>query len=386
MPPGGDTLAAARPCLIAHIIFKLDVGGLENGLVNLINHMPEDRFRHVVICLTDYTEFRDRIRRADVSVHALHKPPGNHPGIYFRLWRLLRELRPDIVHTRNLAALEGMLPAALAGVPARIHSEHGREGDDLDGERYLRLRRLLDRLVHHYIALSRELEHFLREKVGASLDRVSQICNGVDTGRFHPAAGREPLPCPGFDQEGLFVIGTVGRMQPVKDQLTLVRAFILLLDRVPDGRRFLRLAVIGDGTLREQALALLDRAGARALAWFPGARDDVPELMRAMDLFVLPSLSEGISNTLLEAMATGLPVVATAVGGNPELVEDGRTGTLVPAADPEAMAAAMAGYVLDPDKRRCHGQAARRAAERNYSLDAMVRAYTGVYDKVLAAK
>ena len=113
--------------LVAHAIYRLDVGGLENGLVNLINRIPAQRFRHAIICLTEYSEFRQRLTRDDVAVYALHKPPGNSPMTQFRLWRLLNQLRPDIVHTRNMGALEATLPAALAGVPVRIHGEHGRD-------------------------------------------------------------------------------------------------------------------------------------------------------------------------------------------------------------------------------------------------------------------
>ena len=130
---GAKTREAADAPLIAHIIYRLDMGGLENGLVNLINRIPAERFRHAIICLTGYSEFRRRIRRSDVSVFALDKPPGNSPLTHFKLWRLLKQLRPDIVHTRNLAALEGTLPAALAGVPgAHPRRARPRRGD-LDG-------------------------------------------------------------------------------------------------------------------------------------------------------------------------------------------------------------------------------------------------------------
>ena len=152
--------------LVAHIIYRLDVGGLENGLVNLINHIPAERFRHAIICLTGYSEFRRRIRRSDVPVFALNKPAGNSPLTHFKLWRLLKQLRPDIVHTRNLAALEGTLPAALAGVPVRIHGEHGRDVGDLDGSnrKYQLWRRLFKPFVHQYIALSKDLERYLHEQ------------------------------------------------------------------------------------------------------------------------------------------------------------------------------------------------------------------------------
>jgi hypothetical protein len=114
---------AGGPPLIAHVLYRLDYGGLENGVVNLLNNLPQGDFRHAIICLVDYTEFRSRIVRPDVTVHALHKPPGHSLATHLRMYRLLRELKPSIVHSRNLAALESQPVAALAGVPVRIHSE-----------------------------------------------------------------------------------------------------------------------------------------------------------------------------------------------------------------------------------------------------------------------
>ena len=130
-------------------------------------------------------------------------------------------------------------------------------------------------------------------------------------------------------------------MQPVKHQTLLVQAFLRAIDRQPSLRERLRLVLIGDGPLRAQCLSLLEAAGAADLAWLPGERRDVPELMRGLDCFVLPSLAEGISNTILEAMASGLPVIATEVGGNADLVSHGKTGLIVPADDLEALAAAI---------------------------------------------
>jgi sugar transferase (PEP-CTERM/EpsH1 system associated) len=373
--------------LVAHVIYRLDVGGLENGLVNMINRIPTERFRHVIICLTDYSAFRRRIQRGDVSVFTLNKPPGNSPVLHFKLWRLLMQLRPDIVHTRNLGALEGTLPAALAGVPVRIHGEHGRDIDDLDGRNTRRqiMRRLFNPFVHHYIAVSRDLESYLQQKVGVLPSRVAQIYNGVDSERFHPAGERrEEVPCAGFAGPGDFVIGTVGRMQDVKDQLTLARAFVRLTQGIPGAEQRLRLVMIGDGPLRERVRVLLANAGVERFAWLPGERNDVPSIMRSLDLFVLPSLAEGISNTILEAMASGLPVLATAVGGNPELIEAGVTGTLVPRDDPESMARAMRAYAESTELCRRHGMDARRTIERKFGMEAMVDAYMAIYDKLLA--
>jgi len=385
--PAEITGAAEKAPLVAHVIFRLDVGGLENGLVNLINRIPAQRFRHAIISLTDYSEFRHRLTRSDVPVFALHKPAGNSPVTQLKLWRLFRRLRPDIVHTRNLGALEATLPAALAGVPARIHGEHGRDVNDIDGSntRHQIIRRLYRPFVHQYIAMSRDLASYLQQKIGVPPCRLAQIYNGVDSVLFRPAQERrEPLPHPDFAGPEDFVIGTVGRMQGVKDPLTLARAFVQLMQAMSGAGKRLRLVMAGDGPLRERVRALLAEAGVDEYAWLPGTRNDVARIMRGFDLFVLPSLAEGISNTILEAMATGLPVLATAVGGNPELVQVGVTGTLVPRDDPESMARAMRAYAENGELCRRQGAEARRAVLSRFGMDAMVNGYTSVYDQALA--
>ncbi len=368
--------------LVAHLIYRLDVGGLENGLVNLINRLPAGRYRHAIICLTGYTGFRQRLRNPAVEIYALHKRAGQDWGLYRRLWRLLRQLKPDILHTRNLAALEGQLPGFLAGIRYRIHSEHGWDVFDVDGtnRRYILLRRLFRPLVHTYIPLSKDLERWLRESIQVAGHKIVQIYNGVDTERFHPAVEVHTVLPDGFAPPGAVVIGTVGRLQSVKDQFTLVQAFLCLLEQGPEARARLRLLIVGEGELRPRLLELLGAANALELAWLPGARDDVPELMRCKDLFVLPSINEGISNTILEAMATGLPVIATNVGGNPELVVDGVTGCLAPPQNPAALAAAIQGYLDDPERRRRHGAAGRQRCESQFSLERMVKDYEVVYD------
>lgn len=371
--------------LIVHVIYRLDFGGLENGLVNLINGLPEDRYRHVVVSLTDATTFRQRIERDDVQVVTLHKRPGIRPDLYFTLWRLFRRLRPAIVHSRNLAALEAQLPAGLAGVPVRIHGEHGWDVEDLHGTDRKRrwIRRRLRPWVHRYVALSRHIREYLQQQIQVSSDRIVQIYNGVDVHRFTPSAHRASLPETAPGTPGRFVVGTVGRLQAVKDQQLLIRAVSALVARRPDLRERLYLVVVGDGPEREALNALIAEGGIRGQVWMTGSRDDVPDLMRAMDLFVLPSLAEGICNTVLEAMACGRPVIATAVGGNPELLEPGVTGELVPAGEPEALADAIEVYADDPERARRHGLAARQRAETAFSLDAMVAGYQALYDELL---
>jgi sugar transferase (PEP-CTERM/EpsH1 system associated) len=374
--------------LIAHVVAHFGVGGLENGMINLLNGMPRERYRHAIVCLGGYTDFRQRLQRDDVQFYALDKQPGHDLGLYGRLFRLLRALRPDMVHTRNLSALEGQFVAAAAGVCARVHGEHGRDVFDLHGRnrKYNLLRKLARPLVGQYITVSRDLAGWLESTVGVAPARITQIYNGVDSVRFHPRQGaRAPIGPDDFMSGAELLIGSVGRMAQVKDFPTLVRAFLRLLADQPELRERLRLVIVGEGVSRAECLDLLHTADAGHLAWLPGERADVAEIMRALDVFVLPSLGEGISNTILEAMASGLPVVATAVGGNPELVEQGLTGKLVPAGDPASMAHALLGYVRDSAEVQSHGRAAREKIEACFSMEAMVTSYLGVYDRVLGS-
>ena len=354
-------------------------------MVNILNRLPAHKYCHTVVCLTDYTDFSQRIVAQPVPFHALHKKPGRDISIYPKLWRKLRELQPDLVHTRNLSALEGQFVAAAAGVRRRIHGEHGRDVFDLYGSnrKYNLLRRAARPLVGHYITVSRDLQTWLRQTVGVPASRITQIYSGVDSTRFHPRVGqRSELPA-GFAPDDAVVFGSVGRMAEVKDYPTLVRAFLRLLELHPQARQRARLVIVGEGVARIPCLELLRAAGAEGLAWLPGERTDIPELMRAMDVFVLASLGEGISNTILEAQASGLPVIATAVGGNVELVQSGGNGALVNVGDVETMARALLSYFDDPAQTARQGQAARRQIERQFSLESMTQAYEQVYDQVL---
>jgi sugar transferase (PEP-CTERM/EpsH1 system associated) len=374
-----------RP-LIAHVVYRFDIGGLENGVVNLLNRLPRDRFRHAVIALTEVTRFRERVARDDVAFIELRKAPGHAISLFPRLLRTFRHLRPTIVHTRNLAALEASIPARLAGVPIRIHGEHGRDIGDLDGSnrKYRFVRRVYRPFVTHYVALSRDLERYLHDAVGVPEGRVTAIVNGVDADAFTPGKAR---PLPGglpFAGTDLCICGSVGRLQPVKNHIALAQAFVHALELEPSMRGRLRLVIVGEGPLSNDIIEVLRAANVLDLAWLPGARNDVAEILGSLDVFVLPSLAEGISNTILEAMASGLPVIATDVGGNGELVEDGSTGMLVPGDDVPALARAMLVYATDRELARSNGRSGRISVERLYGLDGMVARYCALYEWLIA--
>lgn len=372
----------ARRTRVLHVVYSFAIGGLENVIVQLINRLPADEFEHIVLSLTTISDFKNRITQPGVQFIELNKPPGHAVPLYPQIYRLLRQLRPDVLHTCNLAALEITPLAWLARVSLRVHAEHGWDAHDPHGAnpRYRKLRKLYKPFVSHYVTVSQDLANYLREAIGVSATRQSLIANGVDTDAFAPATDVLPaVPgCP-FTPGQHWLMGTVGRLQTVKNQPLLARAFVQMVQDHPEAAARARLVIVGEGPLRQAIEDILASAGLQHLAWLAGARDDVAAIMRTLDCFALPSQTEGTSCTLQEAMACGLPVVATAVGGTPDLVEDGVTGYLVPPEDSHALAQALWRCYLDPKISQDLGATARTRALANFGLAGMVQSYQALF-------
>jgi sugar transferase (PEP-CTERM/EpsH1 system associated) len=376
-----------QPPLVVHLIYRLDVGGLESLMVDCINGMPPGAYRHAVVCLCGYSDFATRITRPGVDIHSLDKPPGLGLGAHVRLWRLLRKLRPAILHTYNLPAVEYQLTAAMAGVPVRVHAEHGRDARDPQGlnPRHRLLRRLLTPFIDRWVPVSNELDRWLRSQIGVPEQKVQLINNGVDVVRYQPESRCElPRDWP-FRHED-FVIGTVGRATEVKHQASLIHAYLILRTMMPAQSRQLKLAIIGDGPLLDELREQAATAGISDSVWLPGARHDISAIMPRLSVFCLPSIAEGTPVTMLEAMAAGLPVVASRVGGIPALVQDGVNGTLVEARNSAGFAMAIAAYARQPQLAWRHGMAARQRIEQHYSHSAMLHAYRALYDSLCQSK
>ena len=368
--------------LVVHLVYRLDFGGLETVLAECVNRIPSTKYRHAIVCLTDYTAFADKITQPGVQIFALHKAPGLGLGTHAAFWKLMRQLRPTILHTYNLSAIEYVFTATFAGVPVRIHAEHGRDLSDPEGKnrKHNMLRRLLIPFIDCFVPVSRDLRQWLTNAIGVPDAKNLLINNGVDTEQFRAQPASSPTEAPAE-----FVVGTVGRIQDVKNQKGLVDAFARLLTLLPQERDKLRLHIVGDGPLMPQIRAQVEAAGIADRVWLAGARTDIAELMRGFSVFALPSFAEGTPVTLLEAMASSLPVVSSRVGGIPEVVTD-ESGMLTAATDIEAIATALLQYRQQPELAARHGAAGRRTIERHYSIAAMLTDYTRLYDTLSTAK
>jgi len=362
---------------ILHVVDSLNIGGLENGLVNLINH-SSGSFRHVVCCLREVGPMADRIEKPDVTIHLLGKKSRDYL-LSWKIRSIIKSEMPDIVHTRNWGTIDGVLAARMAGVKKVVHGEHGRDHDDAAGSNIKRnlFRRFLSFNIRRFVTVSADLNDWLVKVVGINADKVTTIINGVDTEKFKPldTDKRDAKLKLGFDPDEL-LLGSVGRLDKMKNYPLFIAALAQLKN---SGFRF-KGVIVGEGAQRQTLENLIAQTGAPVS--LVGKRHDVGDYLNAFDLFVLPSINEGISNTILEAMACGLPVIATRVGGNPELLIDGVSGCLVESNDLAGLVDAIEPLLKDRKLRTTLGQRAREHCCEKFSLQRMVGEYEKLYGEL----
>jgi sugar transferase (PEP-CTERM/EpsH1 system associated) len=357
---------------VVHLVTTLNVGGLEMVVLNLARLTNRDRFRLRVVCWGESGVLGPRFESLGIPVYSLAAIAPSLPCRFWLLVRMLWRLRPDILHTHNPSPhLLGALAGLVRRIPVFVHTKHGRNFPD----RFLTvwLNRLAALRTHYVVAVSRDAADLARDVEKVPARKVRVIHNGVDLESFPAGAERDS----GCHLRGIHV----ARLTPVKDQGTLLRAVRLVCNAEP---RF-RLDVVGDGPSRGELETLRDELGLEGRVRFLGYREEVATLLRGAGLFLLSSLSEGVSLTLLEAMACSLPIVATDVGGNREVVADGATGLLVPARSPEQFAEAVLSLLRAPGRADEMARAARLKVEREFDLRKMVSDYEDLYLSTLAS-
>jgi sugar transferase (PEP-CTERM/EpsH1 system associated) len=372
---------------VTHIIHHLVIGGLENGLVNLINSMPEDEFTHSIVCMTRYSDFKDRIKNKSVSLYALNKKEGKDLFAYFRLYKLLKMIKPHILHTRNLGTIDCAVIAKIAGVPYRVHGEHGWGINDLYGNsvKHKYFRKICNIFVNQYIALSDDILRWLVGTININKKKCLQIYNGVNTEKFIFSSDARKYTRSQINiNDSDVVIGSVGRLNLIKDYTTLIHAFEKIYLSNKYNNVSLKLVIVGGGECYEDLDNLIKSKKLSKNIILLGDRSDISTILSGFDIFTLCSLNEGISNSILEAMSVGLPIVATDVGGNSELITNGETGTLVSAGDIDNLALALRKYLSDSETARQHGINARNYVIEKFSLSVMVEKYTKIYKEAFA--
>jgi glycosyltransferase involved in cell wall biosynthesis len=359
-------------------------GGRERCVIDLSDALYDCGWRPVIISFREIGIVTARLRHREIPIRPLKKRPGYDWSLPARLASIFREERISIVHSHNWGTqVEALLAAAFAGVPSVVHTQHGLEFGVANRpspfrERFRNLaKRISSRRLRRIAAVSQEVREVILRDWKAPPDRVALIHNGIrlpDRG-IDPAervAGRAALGIGPQEQAVL----AVGVLRPVKAFHVLLEAFSIYSTVHTNARLF----VAGDGPLRAELEANAQRLGLGDRASFLGIRQDVETLLPLFDLYAMSSVSEGLSISILEAMAAGLPVVATRVGGNPEVVADGTTGLLVPPGDPRALADAIGHILCCPARARAMGVEGRTRVRAHFSLSQMASAYERLYE------
>jgi glycosyltransferase involved in cell wall biosynthesis len=365
---------------VVYLSHAFHVGGAEEMVLNLVRHLPQ-RFEPVIVCIHSAGPIGEEIRKTGVEFHVLDLNPGwRHPFHLIKLERALTDLRADIVHTFLLtASLYGRLAAMFARVPVIIGTEvniyENKEPRHIKAERWLMAK------TDSVVVSAGSVRDFYIDQVGADPSKVEVIYNAVDWSQLETTKTRDEMR--EELQLGQFapVAGIVARLTEQKAHSVLFQA----MASTP-GLERLHLVVVGDGHLREQLERQATDLGIADRVRFLGARRDLGNLMSAMDMFVMPSLWEGLPLSMVLAMGAGLPVVATSVAGIPEVVHDGHSGLLVPPGDAPALGAALSQLVRSSDLRRALGTVAQASALPRYGVDGYVSSVTALYDRLLAAK
>lgn len=347
---------------VVHVVGQLDMGGMEKLLVEFARHADRERFDLHFLSLGNRGVVAEEIEALGWPVRSLGTTPKLNPWLVVRLARLFRELGADVVHTHNTPALIYAGPAVkLTRVGRVIHTRHG-QGFGAK-RREVALFRLVTLTADRVVCVSHDSAAITR-KEGIAPRRIRTLLNGIDTTRFRAANPEDNNP-----------VLAVGRFSPEKDFANLIQAAALAVRADPT----FRLDIAGDGVCMPDIRQRVSDLKLDGVVRLLGQVGDIPTLLSRACCFTLASLTEGISLTILEAMAARLPVVATRVGGNPEVVADGETGLLVPPADPAALARALLELWRDPDRRRSMGDAGRARVETHFDVRQMVAEYEKLY-------
>lgn len=362
---------------VLHIISSFGIGGMENGLVNIINHSRDKSIDHEICCISESGKSEQRLNRK-IRIYELNKGRESNVQFILKLVHTIRSINPDIVHTRSWAGVDGILAAKIAGVTKIIHGEHGWSPEDPRGMNVKRriIRWLVFHLTHRVVAVSEDIRQWLIQRLRVNPVKIKKIINAVDTDRFRPVANEEIL-VQGRKRhgipEGKTVLGIVARLDPIKRHDLLIRAVKEL--EHPD----IVLVVVGDGPVRTQLEKMAKDLNMASGVLFLGEQDNLQDLYPLLDILVLPSDNEGISNTILEAMACGLPIVASRTGGNVELVAGNQNGLLFEPGNLQDLVKALKYYLNTREKMEAHGRKSRALALRDYAISRMVAGYETMY-------
>jgi len=378
----------SEPLRVTHVVLSLDFGGLERVVLALAGAGRGLGQSASVLCLERPGTLTPQVEALGIPVACVHKPPGLRWDTADRVRDVLRRFHPDVVHTHQMAALLYAGRAARQERVPVVHTEHNNVAALRPASWARRLKtgllwRYAGRYADRFCGVSRDVVAAAGAYGTVRRRKLAHVPNGIDTaavaavGADRPAARAALGIAPDAP-----VVGTVGRLAEVKRQDVLIRAFARLLPDFPAAR----LVLVGDGPLRAELEGLAGSLDLGGAVLFAGYRPDPERYLATMDVFALPSRAEAMPLVIPEAMAAGLPVVASRVGGIPELIVDGKTGLLVEPGDVAGLAARLRHLLADPQRAGELGRAGRALARAEYDVTAMARAYDRTYRELLTPK
>lgn len=363
---------------VCHVVLALDLGGLERVALDLIRMQRARGYQVSVLFVERPGVLSSELNRLSVQSVSMDKPVGVYPSLIGRVARIFREWQPEVIHSHHIVGLEYAGPAAWrANVPVVVHTEHGKHFAHSRKARWFGW--FAARYAHRVFGVSSDI---VQEIVGcrvAPATKVVQSVNGIDTQRFAIANGAEVRRRFGIAGDQL-VIGTVGRLAEVKRQDVLLQGFAKHLIAAPSSI----LMLVGDGPERAALESLSRELGIDSRVVFAGVQSRPEDFLAAFDVFALTSRSEGTPLSILEAWAAGKPVIASAVGGIPELVLDGHTGLLFPSANPETLSEKLTVLARDEELRNRLGESGRARAVAEFDIKVMADCYDRHYSELLS--
>jgi sugar transferase (PEP-CTERM/EpsH1 system associated) len=360
---------------VLHLLLNLECGGMESGVVNLINNINQDQFSSYICCLENSGALRERLSEEKGKIFELHKEPGRSLRIISALRKIYCNYEIDVVHTHNYATLAyGGVACLFSKKPYLVHGEHGDLPLQLKNPKYVVVRKVMSLKAAMFHAVSEDLRNLFMEKVGIPANKIKHIANGLDLDKFKPCDSRALRYEYGFQEKDFIILG-IGSFYPWKNFTLLIEAADILKAK----NLGFKLILAGSGPESEKLKKLVLQKGLERWVHFLGYRKDTPEIINISNCLVQPSLTEGMSNTIMEAFACAKPVIASRVGGNSELVNDGVSGYLFSSSNVYDLVEKIILIYEDMEKAKKMGVEARKLSEERFSLKRMVKEYEELY-------
>ena len=354
---------------ILHLVYSMGCGGLEKVIVNLINGSKGYSCEHIIVTLTPEHELVSLID-GKVSVFCVNKKPGKDIHCHWRLYKLFRKLRPDVLNTYNFGTIEYQMVAKMAGIHLGIHSDHGRGGDDSLGKngRNNVVRRFMSRFIDVYVVVSKDLYHWVKNDIRIESKQIKIVQNGVAIENYSERRSSETA----------FTFCTVGRLDEIKNQILMIKAYHQALEISPE-LLVTKLQLVGDGPMRDVLKALVLSLQLENNVELMGYREDIANILSMANAFVLSSNYEAMPMTILEAMASHVPVVTTDVGGIRHFISD-QEATFVEAGNKQLLAEKFIELYQHPKNYQGKINKAYKLVSDNYSLQNMCKIYMDIYE------